>query len=150
MKTFGIKNFKLDIYMIDTTEMIYLYSKIRALTLCLEQYYILILNPSLNAIKVKVAGSNPIVEFTKEHIANIKKANSKPVYVYRDKILLYETLSASELIKEINISHSTVSKSLKDPSIKVFKVLNFSHIGPTPDIKIQKVDAKTLKEIINK
>ena len=39
------------------------YSKIRAVTLCLEQYYIFILNPSLNSIKV--AGSNPIVEFTK-------------------------------------------------------------------------------------
>lgn len=59
MKRFGIINFKLDIYIIDTTGMEY--SKIRAVTLCLEQYYILILNPSLNSIKV--AGSNPIIEF---------------------------------------------------------------------------------------
>jgi NADH:ubiquinone oxidoreductase subunit 3 (subunit A) len=146
MKTFGIDNFKLDIYIIDTTGMEY--SKIRAVSLCLEQYYIFILNPSLNSIKV--AGSNPIVEFTKEHIASIKKANSKPVYVYNDKTLLYEAPSATELIKETNISHSTVSKSLKKPSIKVFEVLNISHIGPTPDIKIQKVDAKTLKDLINK
>jgi len=49
MKTFGIINFKLDIYKIDTTGMEY--SKIRAVTLCLEQYYIFILNPSLNSIK---------------------------------------------------------------------------------------------------
>ena len=82
MKTFGIKNFKLDIYIIvvgvatpdhagHTTGMEFI--KIRAVTLCLEQYYIFILNPSLNSIKV--AGSNPIVEFTKEHFASIKKAN---------------------------------------------------------------------------
>ena len=38
MKIFGIDNFKLDIYIIDTTGMEY--SKIRAVTLCLEQYYI--------------------------------------------------------------------------------------------------------------
>lgn len=109
-------------------------SKIRALTLCLEQYYIFILNPSLNS--VKVAGSNPIVEHTKEHIASIKKANSKPVYVYKDNTLIYEAHSATELIKVINISHSIVSKSLKDPSIKIFKVLNISHVSPTPDIII--------------
>ena len=46
MKTFGIKNFKLDIYIIDTTEMEN--KKIKAVTLCLEQYYIFILKPSLN------------------------------------------------------------------------------------------------------
>jgi len=40
------------------------YSQIRAVTLCLEQYYIFILKPSLNSIKV--AGSNPIVELSKE------------------------------------------------------------------------------------
>jgi NADH-ubiquinone oxidoreductase chain 3 len=146
MKTFGIINFKLDIYIIDTTGMEY--SKIRAVTLCLEQYYIFILNPSLNSIKV--AGSNPIVEHTKEHIASIKKANSKPVFVYNNKTLLYEAPSATELIKETKISPSTVSKSLNDPSIKVFKVLNISHIGPTPDININKVDAQTLKELIAK
>jgi hypothetical protein len=69
MKTFGITNFKLDIYIIDTTGMEY--SKFRAVTFCLEQYYIFIFNPSFNSIKV--ARSNPIVEFTKEHIASIKK-----------------------------------------------------------------------------
>ena len=146
MKIFGIDNFKLDIYIIDTTGMEY--SKIRAVTLCLEQYYIFNLNPSLNSIKV--AGSNPIVEFTKEHIASIKKANSKPVYVYKDKTLLYEATSATELIKETNISHSTVTNSLKNPQKKVFEVLKISHESPTPDIKIKKVDAQTLKEIINK
>jgi hypothetical protein len=56
MKTFGIANFKLDIYLIDTTGMED--SKIKAVTLCLEQYYIFILNPYLNSLKV--AGSNPI------------------------------------------------------------------------------------------
>jgi len=146
MKTFGINKFKLDIYIIDTTEMEY--SQIRAVTLCLEQYYIFILKPSLNSIKV--AGSNPIVELSKEHIASIKKANSKPVYVYKNKTLLYEASSATELIKETNISPNTVSKSLKDPSIKVFEVFNISHIGPTPDIKIKKVDIQTLKDLINK
>ena len=146
MKTFGIQNFKLDIYIIDTTGMES--SKIRAVTLCLEQYYIFILNPFLNSIKV--AGSNPIVEFSKEHIASIIKANSKPVYVYKNKTLLYEASSAKNLIKETNISQNSVSKSLKDPSIKVFQVLNISHIGPTPDIKIQKVNAETLIELINK
>jgi NADH-ubiquinone oxidoreductase chain 3 len=146
MKIFGIQNFKLDIFIIDTTGM--KYSKIKAVTLCLEQYYIFILNPFLNSIKV--AGSNPIVNFTKEHIESIKKANSKPVFVYNDKTLLYEAPSATELIKETNISQSSVSKSLKDPSIKIFDVLNISHIGPTPDIKIKKVDAQTLKELINK
>jgi len=64
--------------------------------------------------------------------------------------LLYETPSATELIKETKLSPSTVSKSLKDPSIKVFKVLNISHIGPTPNIKINKVDAQTLIELIDK
>jgi GIY-YIG catalytic domain len=115
MKTFGIQNFKLDIYIIDTTGMEYL--KIRAMTLCLEQYYIFIFNPFLNSIKV--ARSKPIVNFTKEHIASIKKANSKPVYMYKNKTLLYEASSATELIKEINIGHNTVSISLKDSSIKV-------------------------------
>lgn len=110
-------NFKLDIYIIDTTGMVY--SKIRAITLCLEQYYIFNLNPSLNSIKV--AGSNPIVEFTKEHIASIKKANSKPVYVYKDKTLLYDATSATELIKETNISHSTVTNSLKNTKKKYLK-----------------------------
>ena len=57
MKKFGIQNFKLDIYIIDTTGMVY--SKIRAVTLCLEQYYIFNLNPSLN--RIKVAGSKPKV-----------------------------------------------------------------------------------------
>jgi hypothetical protein len=71
MKTFGIQNLKLDIYIIYTIGM--KYSKIRAVTLCLEQYYIFILNPSLNSIKV--AGFYPIVEFTKEHIAGIKTVN---------------------------------------------------------------------------
>nr|YP_011020435.1 GIY-YIG endonuclease [Ganoderma weberianum]WQH62857.1 GIY-YIG endonuclease [Ganoderma weberianum] len=146
MKTFGMDNFKLDIYIIDTTGMVY--SKISAITLCLEQYYIFNLNPSPHSIKV--AGYNPIVEFTKEHIASIKKANSKPVYVYKDKTLLYEATSATELIKETNISHSTVTNSLKNPKKKVFEVLNVSHISPTPDIKIKNLDAQTLKEIINK
>jgi group I intron endonuclease len=145
MKTFGMLNFKLDIYIIDTTGMEP--SKIRAVTLCLEQYYIFILKPSLNSIKV--AGSKPIVEFTEEHIASIKKANSKPVFVYKNKTLLYEAPSAIELIKETNLSPSTVAKSLKDPSKKVFKVLNISHIGPAPDIKFKKVDAQTLKDLIN-
>jgi len=58
--------------------------------------------------------------------------------VYKNKTLLYEASSATELIKETNISPNTVSKSLKDPSIKVFEVFNISHIGPTPDIKIKK------------
>ena len=58
MKTFGIQNFKLYIYKIDTTGMEN--SKIRAVTLCLEQYYIFNLNPSLNSIKV--ARFNPLVE----------------------------------------------------------------------------------------
>jgi hypothetical protein len=110
MKTFGIENFKLDIFIIDTTGMEI--EKIRAVTLCLEQYYIFIFNPSINSIKV--AGSNPIVNFTIEHIESIKKANSKPVYVYKDNILLYEAPSATELIKETNISPSTVSNSLKE------------------------------------
>lgn len=74
------------------------------------------LNPSLN--QIKVAGSNPIVELTKEHIALKKKANSKPVYVYKDKTLLYEATSATELIKETNISHSTVTNSLKNSTKK--------------------------------
>ena len=73
------------------------------------------LNPSLN--QIKVAGSNPIVVLTKEHIA-LKKANSKPVYVYKDKTLLYEATSATELIKETNISHSTVTNSLKNSTKK--------------------------------
>ena len=46
MDRFGIQNFKLDIYIIDTTGMESL--KIKAVTLCLEQYYIFIFNPSLN------------------------------------------------------------------------------------------------------
>jgi hypothetical protein len=146
MKTFGIENFKLEIYIINKTGMEY--SKIRAVNLCLEQYYIFILNPSLNSIKV--AGSDHIVKFTKEHIASIKKANSKPVYVYKDKTLLYEAPSTVNLIKETNISLSTVSKYLKYPSKKIFKILNISHISPTPDIKIKKVDAQTLKDLINK
>jgi hypothetical protein len=61
--------------------------------------------------------------------------------VYKNKTLLYEApylRPATELIKEADISHSTVSKSLKDPSIKVFEVLNISHIGPTPNIKVDK------------
>jgi len=64
--------------------------------------------------------------------------------------MLYEAPSATELIKETNISPSTVSKSLKEPSIKVFEVFNISHIGPTPNIKINKVDAQTLKDLFNK
>jgi hypothetical protein len=75
MKEFGIENFKLDIYIINTIGMEY--SKIKAVTLSLEQYYIFIFNPSLNLIKV--AGSNPIVKYTEDHIASIKKANSKTV-----------------------------------------------------------------------
>jgi hypothetical protein len=62
--------------------------------------------------------------------------------VYKNKTLLYVAPSATKLIKETNISHNTISKSLKDPSIKVFQVLNISHIGPTPEINIKKVDAK--------
>ena len=54
MKTFGIQNFKLDIYIINTTGMEMENSKIKAVTLCLEQYYIFILNPSLNYIKVAI------------------------------------------------------------------------------------------------
>jgi hypothetical protein len=61
MKTFGVENFKLEIFIINKTGMED--SKIRALTFCLEQYHIFNLNPSLNSIKV--AGFNPIVNFTK-------------------------------------------------------------------------------------
>lgn len=111
-------------------------SKIRALTLCLEQYYIFILNPSLNS--VKVAGSNPIVEHTKEHIASIKKANSKPIYVYKDNTLIYQADSANILKKEINISQSTITKCIKNPSFKCFKFLTISHVGPSSDVIIKK------------
>jgi hypothetical protein len=75
MKEFGIENFKLDFYIINTIGMEY--SKIRAVTLSLEQYYIFILNPSLNLIKI--AGFNPRVKPTEDHIVSIKKANSKTV-----------------------------------------------------------------------
>jgi hypothetical protein len=70
--------------------------------------------------------------------------------VYKYKTLIYEASSCRQLKKELNIGQSTVTKSLKDPSIKVFKVLNISEIGPKPDIKIKKVDAKTLKDLNNK
>lgn len=85
----GIENFKLDIYIIDsglTLESDLPYFKIRALTLSLEQYYIFTLNPSLNV--VKVAGSQPLVKHSEEHINSIVSANSKPVYVYKDNILV--------------------------------------------------------------
>jgi len=134
MKKFGIENFKLDLYIINTTGMVN--SKIRALTLCLEQYYIFFLNPSLNS--VKVAGSNPIVEHTKEHIASIKKANSKPIYVYKDNTLIYQADSANILKKEINISQSTITKCIKNPSFKCFKFLTISHVGPNSDVIIKK------------
>src|ERR1700760_443760 len=134
MKEFGIENFKLEVYIINTIGMEY--SKIKAVTLSLEQYFIFILNPSLNLIKV--AGSNPIVKHTEDHIASIKKANSKTVYVYKDKTLVYEADSATELIKQINISPSTVTYSLKNPSKKIFKYFNISHESPSPEIEIKK------------
>ena len=54
MKIFGIDNFKVDIYIIDTTGMEY--SKIRAVTLCLEQYYIFNLNlgGNLKFVNIKI------------------------------------------------------------------------------------------------
>lgn len=55
MKKSGVNNFKLDIYIIDTTGMDKL--KIRFFALCLEQYYIFKLNPSLNSIKVAESNS---------------------------------------------------------------------------------------------
>jgi len=144
MKKFGIENFKLDLYIINTTGMVN--SKIRALTLCLEQYYIFFLNPSLNS--VKVAGSNPIVEHTKEHIASIKKANSKPIYVYKDNTLIYQADSANILKKEINISQSTITKCIKNPSFKCFKFLTISHVGPNSDVIIKKWSAEILNNFI--
>jgi hypothetical protein len=112
MKKFGIENFKIDIYIINSINKDLNF--IRGLTLCLEQYYILKLNPSLNFLKV--AGSNPIVNMTEEHLAKIIKVNSKPVYVYLGNILIYKATSAVNLAKEVGISSSWISYSLKDPS----------------------------------
>lgn len=110
------------------------YFKIRALTLSLEQYYIFTLNPSLNV--VKVAGSQPLVKHSEEHINRIVSANSKPVYVYKDNILVYEAKSASELIKKINISQSTITKCFNDPEYKVLNSLIISHKEPSSNIII--------------
>ena len=130
MKEFGIENFKLDVYIINIIGMEY--SKIRAVTLSLEQYYIFILNPSLNLIKI--AGFNPRVKPTEDHIVSIKKANSKTVQVYKDKTLVYEADSATELIKQINISPSTVINFFKNLFKKVFKYFNILYESPTPEI----------------
>jgi NADH-ubiquinone oxidoreductase chain 3 len=145
MREFGIENFKLDIYIIDTIDMDS--SKIRAITLSLEQYYIFVLKPSLNLIKV--AGSNPIVNHTEEHIASIKKANSKRVYVYKDKTLVYEANSTTDLVKQINLSYSTVNYSIRNPSKKIFKYFNISRESPTQEIEIKKIEAQTLNDLIN-
>ena len=120
-------------------------SRIRDLALSLEQYYIFTLKPTLNSIKV--AGCNPIVNYSEEHIASIKKANSKPVYVYKDNILIFEGSSATELKKETGISPSTISLSLKNPSKKVLNYFNISHEGPTPNTVIEKINAQTLKNL---
>jgi hypothetical protein len=124
MRNYGIDNFKLDIYIINTNNIDK--SKIRSIVLCLEQYYIFVLNPSLNSIKV--AGSNPIVDFTSEHIESIRKANSKKVYLYSDDTLIYEASSATKLREELDLPTSTISYSLKNPSKKIFKLFKVSHI----------------------
>jgi len=80
----------------------------------------------------------------------LKKQTVNLYQFYINNTLLYEAPSATELIKETKISPSTVSKSLNEPTKKVFKVLNISHIGPTPNIIINKVDAQTLIELIAK
>lgn len=114
IKEYGINNFKLDIYIIDTESSVFQLnsSNIRSLILCLEQYYILNLNPSLNSLKV--AGSNPIVEHTKCHIDSIKLANSKPVFVYLNENLIYKASSTIELANNLGIGKSTIYEAICD------------------------------------
>jgi hypothetical protein len=68
----------------------------------------------------------------------LKKQTVNQCTLFKNKTLLYEVPSAVEIIKETNINPSTVSNCLKDISIKVFKTLNISHIGPIPNIRLKK------------
>lgn len=146
MKEYGIENFKIDIYIIDTANKPIEY--IRNMTLYFEQYYIFKLNPSLNLIKV--AGSNQIVNFTEEHLAKIIKTNSKPVFVYFKKTLIYKASSSVNLIKEVGISPSTVNSYLKDNTKLFFKYFSISYKGPTKTNVIKFVKSKTLIDLFNK
>lgn len=74
------------------------YFKIRALTLSLEQFYIFTLNPSLNL--VKVAGSSPLINPSKEHTDSISLANSKPVYVYKEKTLISQAAPSGPFLPD--------------------------------------------------
>jgi hypothetical protein len=80
----------------------------------------------------------------------LKKQIVKQFRFIKIKTLIYEAYSATELVKQINISYSTVIFSLRNPSKKkIFKYFNISYESPTPEIEIKKVEAQILKNLIN-
>jgi hypothetical protein len=147
IKEYGIENFKLDIYIINTESSVLQLnsSSLKTLILCLEQYYILILNPSLNYLKV--AGSNPIVEHSKSHIDSIKLANSKPVFLYLNDNLIYKASSTIELAKNLKIGKSTIYDGIRNLK-KIFSIFRVSNIGPTKNNGINILELSAIRNLI--
>ena len=112
-RKFTIEDYDLAIYIIkngydqDTRD------SVQHLTLALEQYYIFILNPSLNT--VKVAGSPPYTEINPlvlKRIMEMSQANRMPTYVYKDNTLIYKTDSQKQLREESGLSNETIEDGL--------------------------------------
>lgn len=148
MREYGLSSFRLDIYIIDLSNV--QKEKISCLVLFLEQYYIFTLNSSLNALKV--AGSNPIPKFDFSHIENIKKANSKKVYLYKQNTLVYISTSAVQLSKDLNVSLSLINDSVKNRAEKIYKIFNVSHKSPScfsVQRQIDLLDLQIIKDLIS-
>jgi NADH-ubiquinone oxidoreductase chain 3 len=107
----GIKNFSLEIYVIDPSlfEGKFTFRE-RDFSLALEQYFIFTKNPALNHIKV--AGATPGGPMDENTKLSIKKANSKPLYVYNEDktILLHISDSSAPILAEFNLCKHTLWK----------------------------------------
>lgn len=134
IKDIGLENFYLDLYIIpqylidlDTTEFsaqatkdktpLSVKSRVKSLSLALEQMFILEFNPEYNVLKV--AGSPAGLKRNPESMLPSLVKNSKATYVYDNKAnkLIFVAKSRSDLTKFMGLDLRNLSRILKTKSL---------------------------------
>lgn len=163
IKDIGLENFYLDLYIIpqdlidlDTTEVsskdktpLSVKSKVKSISLALEQMFILEFNPEYNVLKV--AGSPAGLKRSPESMLPSLVKNSKATYVYDNKAnkLIFVANSRSDLTKIMSLDLRNLSRILKEKSLYLDRFIISSKLLSGSDFVTEIINPEELSNLIS-
>lgn len=163
IKDIGLENFYLDLYIIpqnlidlDTTEIsskdqtpLSVKSRVKSLSLALEQMFILEFNPEYNVLKV--AGSPAGLKRSPESMLPSLVKNSRATYVYDNKAnkLIFVANSRSDLTKVMGLDLRNLSRILKEKSLYLDRFIISSKLLSESDFVTEIINSEELFNLIS-